>query len=240
MKKNALSLLALLPLLAGVAGCSITPAIHGNGVRVTEARDVSGFHAVSIGGSGQAIITQGGDESLEIATDENLLPYIHTEVRNGELRVYTKGNLRFSEGPVYTIAVRELDALRLSGALRADLGPLETGSLNISVSGSGRVQVEQLEAEELAIGVSGSGRIDVAGGQAEGVELSISGSGDLRAEDFQVKRADVSISGSGSARVWVEEAIDAHVSGSGSILYKGSPSSVHSSISGSGNVRPIE
>ena len=52
---------------------------------VSESRDVSGFDRVSLSGSGEVIITQSGEESLSVETDDNIMQYVKTEVRGGTL-----------------------------------------------------------------------------------------------------------------------------------------------------------
>ena len=61
--------------------------IQGSGDVITESRDVSGFDSVSLSGIGRVIITQGDDESLTIETDDNLMKYITSEVRDGTLEL---------------------------------------------------------------------------------------------------------------------------------------------------------
>jgi len=240
MKKTILLSAIAVCVSLGISGCSLPPAISGNGVLVTESRSASDFHAVSIGGSGRALITQGDTESLTIQADENLLPYIQSEVRNGELRIWTKrGNLRFSQAPVYTLEVRELDRLQLSGSLHAEIDALKTDRLKGGVSGSGTITFGSLEAQSVTVGISGSGTISIAEGTTESLGLSVSGSGNLRAAEFRAESVEVTISGSGDARVWATESLDARVSGSGDIRYMGTPQ-VSSSISGSGKVRQIQ
>lgn len=239
MKKPILHFLLAGLLSLGIAGCSLPPTISGNGVIVSESRAASNFNAVSISGAGRAVITQGDVESLEIEADENLLPYIQSEVHGGELRIWTRrGNLRFSKPPVYTLAIRGLDRLRLSGSLRAEFDRLESERFNGGVSGSGSITFGSLEAQSVDLGISGSGSIAIAEGSAESLDLNVSGSGDLRAPDFRAENVAVSISGSGNARVWAVDSLDAHVSGSGDIQYKGTPR-VSSSVSGSGRIREL-
>lgn len=238
--KNALNILAV-ALLAplGFSGCTMPPAIHGNGVLITEMRDVSDFHRVSIGGSGRALITQGDTEGLQITADENLLPYIESEVRQGELRIWTKrGNLRFSKAPIYTLNVRELDQLHLSGALQAEMESLKTDRFRASISGSGKVDLGRIEAESLDASVSGSGSVYLRAGKVSMIDMGVSGSGELQAENVEARKVGVSISGSGEARVWATESLDAHISGSGDVRYKGTPQ-VTQSVSGSGRIRAM-
>jgi hypothetical protein len=54
---------------------------------MTEPRTVPGFSAVSLSGSGQVTIEQTGRESLTVTTDDNLLPYIKTDVKGNTLEL---------------------------------------------------------------------------------------------------------------------------------------------------------
>jgi hypothetical protein len=240
MKNRVLIYSAVMLVWVSMVGCSVVPQIRGNGVKVAEERAVAEFHRLSIAGSGRAIITQGTRESLEVEADENLLPYIEAEVRGGELHIGMRGNLSFTEGPVFRIGVRSLNRLHLAGSLRAEVDRLDTERFDVGVSGSGDVEVGYLDAVEVELSVSGSGRIELRDGQVSELDMRISGSGDLQAEQLEVERAEVSISGSGNARLWVKESLKAHVSGSGDIRYRGNPGEVSSSVSGSGKVRSVE
>jgi hypothetical protein len=48
---------------------------------------VPSFSNVSLSGSGQVILEQTANESLTVTTDDNLLPYIKTEVKGNRLEV---------------------------------------------------------------------------------------------------------------------------------------------------------
>jgi len=140
MNRHSLSLAVIGVVGLMATGCLIGPTIRGNGEIRSETRDVSGFEAISVSGSGKAIITQGDREGLEIRADENLLPHLVTEVRGGELRIGWRGNLRFTEAPVFRIEVKALERLELSGSLSAEVDRLETARLEAGISGSGAVR----------------------------------------------------------------------------------------------------
>jgi hypothetical protein len=86
--------------------------------------------------------------------------------------------------------------------------------------------------------VSGSGKIEI-GGTANAVKASISGSGRVLAANLETNTCDVKISGSGDVEINVKEALDASISGSGSVLYKGNPTRLNSHAAGSGKVRKM-
>ncbi len=110
--------------------------------------------------------------------------------------------------------------------------------LDSKVSGSGKVSVGLAAADHVALGVSGSGKV-IANGIAKQVKVNISGSGEVLAADLQVDACEIRISGSGDVEINVKNDLDAVISGSGSVSYKGNPSHVNSHSSGSGKVRKM-
>lgn len=105
-----------------------------------------------------------------------------------------------------------------------------------SVSGSGKMDLNLAISEKAEFGVSGSGKVR-ASGSAQEVKATISGSGQVLAGNLVVDRCDVRISGSGDVEINVNKELDANISGSGTVTYKGNPSHVNSHASGSGKVR---
>ena len=110
--------------------------------------------------------------------------------------------------------------------------------MSIAISGSGDITANGIKVKELALEISGSGDFK-ATGEAQTFTGSISGSGNIKAVDLKTEKANISISGSGSAEVWFTDSLKAHISGSGSVLYKGNPAKVNPDISGTGSVAPL-
>jgi hypothetical protein len=69
-------------------------------------------------------------------------------------------------------------------------------------------------------------------------EIRISSSGDYHGESLRSDQVAVMLSSGGNARLWVEKSLDATLSSSGSVYYKGDPE-VFDSHSSSGRVRRI-
>ena len=84
-KRLLLSLIVIFPLVLGA--CDTLRVIEGSGDVVTETRAVSGFDRVILGGIGELTLIQGEEESLEIEAEDNILPQITTEVRDGTLTI---------------------------------------------------------------------------------------------------------------------------------------------------------
>ncbi len=106
------------------------------------------------------------------------------------------------------------------------------------VSGSGRIELDVAIADKADFSVSGSGKIQ-ASGTANEIKTSISGSGKVLAANLEVNKCEVRISGSGDVEINVKSELDANISGSGSVSYKGNPSHVNSHASGSGHIRKM-
>lgn len=111
-------------------------------------------------------------------------------------------------------------------------------SFESDVSGSGRVVLSAIIDGLADFGISGSGKIE-AEGSADRVKTNISGSGKVLAADLETNRCDVRISGSGDVEISVKNELDANISGSGSVSYRGNPTKINSHASGSGKVRKM-
>jgi hypothetical protein len=168
-------------------------------------------------------------EALSVSGSGDLIGETKLTAGNLDLNVSGSGSLKI-----------DVDA---SGDVEADVsgsGDLEMKgkcrSFDSDVSGSGSVRVDAAIAEMADFGLSGSGKI-YASGTSSSVKTSISGSGKLLAANLETNRCEVRISGSGDVEINVKNELDANISGSGSISYKGNPSKVNSHASGSGSVR---
>lgn len=111
-------------------------------------------------------------------------------------------------------------------------------NFNSDVSGSGRVTLALNASGNADFGVSGSGKIE-ASGTASKVKANISGSGKVLAADLETNSCAVRITGSGDVEINVKNELDANITGSGSVRYRGNPSKVNSHSAGSGNVRKL-
>lgn len=208
----------------------------------SETRSVSGFDRVVMTDTGTLLIQQGEMESLTIQASPEMLEKIKSEVRDGTLTIGLKGwldrILPIGEREIhYTLLVKDLSSLRISGAVDAHAASLSAKDFEVGVSGSADVRIDELTAETLKVGVSGSGDFRLAG-RVQSQEVRISGSAKVQAGDLESQKASVRISGSGHAVLQVSESLDVRVSGAGTVEYKGSPK-VSQSISGVGSVRQV-
>jgi len=214
------------------------PGERGSGNVVTETRPVSNFRAIEIDYPAEVLVKQGSQESLEIEAEDNLLPNLKTEVKNGTLEIFYKRENGKRVHPTktvkITIVVKDLTDVAFTSAGELTVDQLKTDKLDVSLSGAGNVALDDVQVKTLEVSLSGAGSLN-ASGTADDLDLSISGFGDFSGADLHGKVARVHISGAGSATVWVDEDLTAGISGAGSISYYGT-ADVTKQISGVGGV----
>lgn len=218
-------------------GGLITQRVEGSGTITTETRPADGFDQIELSAGGAAEVIVGDSQGITVTADDNLMPYILTEVRNGKLSIRVKDGTSISpsKGIQYVINVRNLSQVEVSGTGEVRMAGLTGERLSLYSSGMARFELKDLQLNRMDINISGSGAA-ILGGSAERLTVEISGSGNLEAGDLKVQQADINISGAGQAVVWVLDALDAHISGAGNVSYYGSPATVQKELSGAGSV----
>ena len=239
MNTRSLKLLVVLSLAAILLSACGVSYVQASGNVITEEREVSGFDGLNMAGYGEVIITQSDEESLTIETDENLMQYIQTAVRNNTL--YLEFSDRVIPDPsasiTFNLNVINLESLELSGAGSFDINALDTPSLGILFNGAGNIDLDSLSADQLTVQLNGAGSIDLAGEVSE-QDIGISGAGRYAAADLQSSQADVLIEGLGQVEIWATDTLTINIEGTGSVEYYGSPS-VSQNIEGGGRVQSM-
>jgi hypothetical protein len=213
--------------------------IRGSGKIVTETRDVHDFQAISITYPAEVVVEQGTSESVKVEADDNFLPQLTTEVRDGTLVIKNNENdwskrVDSTKSVKITITVKDLNKINFSSAGSLLVDGLKTDDLQMVLSGAGEVTFKEMEVHNFVVTLSGAGNIKTDGA-ADDLTLTISGFGGFEGKNLKSLTADVRISGAGNATVNVQEDLKAHVSGAGSIDYYGSPT-VAKTVTGAGSV----
>lgn len=219
-------------------GKSITPSSN----IITETREVSGFTGVDMRTIGTVTITQGESESLVIEGSDNLVPLVKTRVVGDVLIIEMDENLNVETLKkenvlIFTITVKDLTSLVVSGLGEVDMNTLTTDSLKLTMSGAGVISFTELSAKDVTINVSGVGNVIVSG-TASHLNAEISGAGEINAADLECQTANVEISGLGTAVVWVTDELTGTISGGGSVRYYGDPQT-HTTSTGVGRFESL-
>jgi hypothetical protein len=202
-----------LAVLLVLSACSV---VTGSGRVASEARQVSGFTAIDLSGTGEVTIEQGDTESLTIEADDNLLPALTSKVSDSTLKLGKKpGTTVRTKNPIrYRVSVKQLTAL--------------------DVSGAGSVSAQNMTLQALHVDISGSGVVNLTGSAVE-QHIEVSGSGRYEAAELPSQKVMADISGSGQVEVAVSNELQVDISGSGTVTCSGDPS-VKQDISGSGKL----
>lgn len=215
--------------------------IHGNGRITTSERNIQSVHGVRCAGSYDVQLTQGSPTSVKIETDENLQPYIVTDVSGDALTIRSKEDVNVDPSgkiKVY-ITTDKLEDFRLSGSGNVTTQNKFTGGshLNLDISGSGNMHFN-VNTPRIECSISGTGDMYLSG-ETKDSKIDIAGSGNYHAEDLMSENATIKIAGTGDAWVFAENTLDINVAGMGNVSYKGN-ASVTQHIAGTGKVKKIE
>jgi len=237
MKKSILRFVTLLFIFSLAVNVN-AQRVKGSGNTVNKTRNVGNFQEIAVSGSFDVFLVSGNEGRLDISIEDNLEPYLETEVSNGTLKIkWKKGkSIRTTSKTTITVHFKEISGLSMSGS--GDIvgkDKISGKSLGIAVSGSGDINIE-MDVENLKSAVSGSGDLKFSG-KASDFNAVVSGSGDVDAYDLLAQKAELNVSGSGFIGANVQQEIVARISGSGDIKYKGNPRVEDTKVSGSGSIK---
>src|SRR6266498_321774 len=176
MKKITIVFLAAC--VVSTTGCHWV-GIHGNGHIKTDERPVSAFANIDIRGA-FTVDWQSGVPSLSITTDENLLPYVDSNVSGDTLHLRTREQIRPTHGIRVVILSPTRAGARISGAVKLAANELQTKTSEISTTGASDAKVAV--AETLKVVITGAGTVKYSGNPAT-IQKHISGAGSVRHRD---------------------------------------------------------
>jgi hypothetical protein len=207
----------------------------GNRNLVSVEREVTSFNRINSGGSAEVRFHSSPVHRVVVTSDSNLIPFITTEVRNNTLHIGTvTGSYNFTKLQV-DVYSPSLTFVSISGSGRfSAFDTIVTSNFESTISGSGRLS-GIIETSNFSANIAGSGRVTVVGNSNDS-SIKISGSGSFNGTEFFVNNANVQIGGSGNANIHVSNSLDATVTGSGRLNYRGNPPTVRSQISGTGRI----
>jgi hypothetical protein len=163
---------------------------------------VAPFTGVELAGSNTVVVHVGGPQSVAVVGDDNLVGRITTVVRNGRLVIDDTGEISTRAPMRVAVSVPSLDAVVLDGA--------------------GTLTVDGVTSEEFSAELAGDGTLAVTGG-AERVSAVLTGTGTLDLHELAATDGTAQLQGTGTIRVHVTSMLEAALTGTGSILYRGDP-----------------
>lgn len=192
--------------------------IKGSGKIGKTSRKLAAFHAVTLKVPADLSIGVGADEPVTIETDDNILPHIKTEVKDGQL-IIDSSDKELQTSSKISIKMRsaKLDELNLDGASTSNLSGFNNGNLSISSKGASNINLA---------------------GSLNKLNIDMKGAGQVQAAKLSTKETTIAIKGTGSAELTVSDKLDATINGTGSVRYHGN-AKVNQKILGIGSVTKI-
>lgn len=215
--KRTISIILLIVALVALSSCKFGRGIAGSGNRKAEKRDVKSFNAIDTSGAYEVNVTCQKPASVEIEADDNILPLIKTEVRDGTLFVSSEQEFHSSKSPVLRITVPDLNSVANHGA--------------------GDVTIVDANSNDLTIKSTGAASISAAG-KAKSVTISSTGAGNVDTSKLTAEKARVESTGAANVDVYASDLLDVDISGVSSVTYSGNPKTVTKTVSGVGSVNP--
>ena len=215
--KTKFFLVMLLTVTALMGGCKFGRGVAGSGNRKTEKRELKSFKAIELNGAYTVNIACQKPVSFEIEADDNLLPLITTEVRDGVLVVNHTQEFHSSKVPTLRIALADLETLKSHGA--------------------GQIKITDVNNNQIGLDSDGAASLD-ASGTTRFIAIGQTGAGKIDTSNLHAEKAQVTVSGASAIDVYATEQLDVDISGVASVTYSGNPKTVNKHISGIGSINP--
>jgi hypothetical protein len=203
-------------LILSLAGCSL--GVAGSGTMATEKRDVPAFTAVDAAIVGNVNITCQASQEVSLTGDDNILPLIETEVKDGTLYIKPKEVYQAKNSLTINISAPDVQKLVFTGVGNAKLTNVKNEKIVIELTGTGNVEAE---------------------GETKDAELRLMGVGEFNAQQLHAENVTVNSTGSGNISAYATKQIDGKLDGVGDLNYYGNPTSVKVKTVGVGKVNPM-
>ncbi len=192
-------------LVIGLGGCNFMNAssnVQGSGIAKTEKRAVASFDSLDVNYAGAIAVRSQGQESLEISGDDNIIPFITTEVKNSTL--YVRGTKGYSPEQKLQIRVSTPDVKQFV------------------FDGVGEANLSNIKNDRLEIVLTGVGSFS-ASGETKEADITVSGVGSVDAKNLRAVNAKVNSTAIGSVDLYATGQLDVNASGVGEVNSHGSP-----------------
>src|SRR5665213_29662 len=213
--------------------------ISGDGNVKKETRNPGTFTKIHSSGTADVIITSGSNCAVTVKDDDNLLPYLETKVENGPLEIHYKDGVSVTNdhAKIYVTAPALSEVVTSGTSDISVSGILQNpGKISFTTSGVGNIEGE-VDAPAIAVSISGAGSVKL-NGRTKDFDCELSGVGHADCGNLQSENTTVRVSGVGDAHVFASVHLDATVSGTGTVHYRGNPQNQEIHTSGVGSITP--
>ncbi len=197
---------------------------YGSGKIISEERKVDNFTKIDVGGDIKVDITQGTEFSVLVEADDNVLPYIKTEVNGETLEINLVHNYNVSnahiEVKIVMPKVQGIDA-SASAEIYAENVLDAAGDIHLSTSSSASI-VAAVNAAKISLESSSAGKITVSG-KCKELKTDASSGSEITALKLLSENGNADASSGAEINIFCSVYLNAEASSGGSIVYSGNP-----------------
>jgi len=198
------------------------------------AASLPAFQHVDIDLVGDFALRKGAQHGYKITAERKVIDAITFHVKDGKLSVRSARNFKTDQPIRIEISASILASVRVAGS-ESVVSEIPTAqTFAIANEGSGSYRANGVTANLVTAISTGSGDVVLAG-NTDALKVVASGSGDVLLDRLIAMRARVESSSSSTVYLQAVRALDALVSGAGTIAYSGNPV-VTKQVSGSGEI----
>lgn len=236
MKKQFIVLFTIFMSLFFFSACFfLGPSIKGNGHVTTEYRSIKDFDKIKVSTGLKVILQQSDKELVTVQADENLHDVIRTELKRGELNIFTDERIKKAKRLLITVEFKTLEELQSSsGSQVSSEAMLQIKRLNTRAS-SGSQQRLEINAQNLEAKSSSGAQVHLVG-KTRTASLSASSGSHLKAARLESEKCVADVSSGAHIYIQVTKDFDGEASSGGHVYYSGNPASVNISTSSGGNI----
>lgn len=189
----------------------------GSGRMAAEVRDLRDFQSIDVSSVFEVEVTAQSDFHVEVEADDNLLQYIKTEVRGGELQISLDKKVKTGNPLRIRIGMPNVERLEASGASKVNIANLKNSEFTVDTSGASRIEVS---------------------GETAYLTVDVSGATQVNAAELRAGNANIDASGASRVSVNVTGELRSEASGASNISYLGTPANIYKRTSGASSVSP--
>ena len=204
----------------------------GSGNIVTEVRETSSFTGISVSGGFEVELRQSGNEEVVVEADDNIIKYVNTKVRKGEL-VINLDDLNVHDAHLKVlISAPSINSIKVSaGSDFLVKDELKSGEMIRLKASSGSHIKSTVDAPEVEADASSAGEISISG-RTRDFNAETSSGASILAKELLSENTVVQASSGSTANVHASVKLEAKASSGASITYRGAASVQKSTSSG--------
>lgn len=192
--------------------------IKGDGKIISQYRALTAFSELNL--LGNYMVTVNADQStdnMEIKTDENIQPYLESELKGGALTIKVKKGYQIEPTAPIQIVINNKTIKR------------------VNLDGKNIITLTGLSGDAFTLNIKGSGAA-VLKGSLNNAFYNISGSSSVNAANLESHEVKVKILGDAKVIINVKKKLDVYINGAGQVTYFGQPPIVNREIYGTGKI----